>query len=81
MSKWMKENFTNYTKDMAPAVLMTAENHGATKGAFNTWRAEMRQKMGGTFEWSKVSEADMRTLSERMFDASEVPAGIRSEYY
>jgi RHS repeat-associated protein len=81
MSRWMEENFTNYDPSKAPAVLMDAESHNATRGAYNTWRAEMRRGMGGTFDWSKVTKADMRALSDRMFDAARVPRSVRAEYY
>jgi len=81
MSKWMKENFENYNPDSAPAVLMGPEAHNATRGVYNIWRAEMRKKMGGTFDWAKVSKADMRALSERMFDAAGAPREVRTEYY
>lgn len=37
--------------------------------------------MGGTFDWGKVSEADMRALSENMFDAAEVPSQMRTDYW
>jgi hypothetical protein len=37
--------------------------------------------MGGTFDWNKVCEADMRRLSERMFDAADVPADVRKVYW
>ncbi len=81
MSAWMKEHFPGYDPNKAPAVLMPEANHRATFGVYNTWRAEMRQKMGGTFDWSKVSESEMRSLSEKMFDAAQVPANIRQEYW
>jgi hypothetical protein len=77
----MGENFKNYNPNKAPAVLMDLESHNATRGVYNTWRAEMRQRMGGTFDWAKVSEADIQALSELMFNAAEVPASIRAEYY
>lgn len=36
---------------------------------------------GGTFDWAKVSETEMRTLSEKMFDAAKVPSTTRQEYW
>ena len=60
---------------------MDPGSHNATRGVYNTWRAEMRQKMGGIFDWAKVSEADIRALSDRMFNAAKVPPDIRAEYY
>jgi hypothetical protein len=81
MSAWMKKNFAFYDPAKAPAILMPEANHRATFGVFNKWRAEMANKMGGTFDWSNVSEADMRLLSEKMFDAASVPTSIREQYW
>ena len=77
----MKKHFPGYDADQAPAILMPDANHQATFGVYNKWRAEMRQGMGGKFDWGKVSEAEMRSLSQRMLDAAEVPANIRQEYW
>ena len=82
MSRWMEEHFPGkYDLREAPAVLMPLESHNATRGVYNRWRAEMTQKMGGTLDWKKVTEADIRTLSEDMFDAAKVPGVVRKEYY
>lgn len=37
--------------------------------------------MGGEFDWSKISEAQIRDLSEKMFDAAEIPSDIRQAYW
>jgi hypothetical protein len=37
--------------------------------------------MGGTFDWARVSEQEIRELSEKMFDAANVPTKIRAEYW
>jgi hypothetical protein len=71
MSAFVKAHYENYDKDQAPAVLMSDRDHFKTFGVYNTWRAQMEKAMGGTFEWSKVTEPLMRELSERMFDARE----------
>ncbi len=81
MSAWVGSHFSRYDPDLAPAVLMPRANHEATFGVYNTWRAAMRQAMGGTFKWERVSEAQMRALSERMFDAATVPLHIRQQYW
>ncbi len=60
---------------------MSQANHRATFDVYNTWRAEMRKSMGGTFDSKKVEEADMRVLSEKMFDAAEVPGAMRQDYW
>ena len=60
MSEWMKHRYARYNKDQAPAVLIPEANHHATYGVYNRWRSEMRQKLGGTFDWNRVPEDDMR---------------------
>ncbi len=60
---------------------MPKEAHDATRGVYNRWRAEMRGAMGGTFDWGKVSEADVRVLGERMFQASKTPQQIQQGYW
>ena len=81
MSAWMHKHFPGYDPDKAPAILMPEINHRATFGVYNTWRVEMKAKLGGVFDWSKISQAEMKDLSERMFDAAGVPANIRTEYW
>jgi hypothetical protein len=81
MSAWMKKHFDGYDANKAPAILMPEANHHATFAVYNTWRAEMRQRMGGTFDWQNVSEAEMRALSEQMFDAARVPSVMRQDYW
>ena len=81
MSAWMERVFPGYDAKKAPAILMPDTNHRATYRTFNKWKAAMAKRMGGTFDWTKVSEADMRALSEEMFDAADVPSGVREEYW
>ena len=81
MSAWMRSQSSKYNPDLAPAILMSRKNHEKTFGAFNKWYAEKSKAMGGKFDWKKVSESDIRTLSEKMFDAASVPANIRQEYW
>ena len=81
MSAWMEKHYPAYDPDQAPAVLMPQANHEATYGVYNTWRADMRKEMGGTFDWANVPESDMRGLSESMFDAAQVPRSVRQEYW
>ena len=77
----MKNAHPRYNAKKAPAILMPDTNHYATYGVFNKWRAEMARSLGGAFDWSKVSEADIRALSDKMFDAAQVPANVRKEYW
>ncbi|WP_440963529.1 hypothetical protein ACL58G_24850 [Massilia sp. GER05] len=81
MSAWVKTNYPNYDPNLAPAILMPEANHRATFGVYNTWRAQARAEMGGTFDWSKVPETKMLDLSEKMFDAAKVPNAVRQKYW
>ncbi|MGC5076584.1 SpvB/TcaC N-terminal domain-containing protein [Agrococcus sp. DT81.2] len=81
MSAWMKKHFSKYSSGDAPAVLMPTKAHDATRGIFPQWKKAMAEKMGGVFDWKKVTEAQIRALSEKMFDAAKVPEAVRREYY
>lgn len=71
----------NYDPNQAPAILMSTARHEQTYGVYNTWRAAMTQKMGGTFDWSKISRYEVRKLSDQMFDAAGVPQSVRNQYW
>jgi hypothetical protein len=77
----MKRRFLKYKTGEAPAVLMREDAHDLTRRLFNKWKGVMRKKMGGSFDWGKVSETDIRNLSEELFDAAEVPKGVRQEFW
>lgn len=81
MSAWMERAMPGYDANRAPAVLMPRNNHLATYGVYNRWKAAVKRKLGGTFDWSRVTESDMRALSEEMFDAAAVPASVRQQYW
>ena len=81
ISKWMETHFPNYDKNKAPAVLMSKALHLLTYGVYNKWLVEMTRKMGGNFDWHKVTLEDMKAISEAMFDAAGVPQGIRNQYW
>jgi len=81
MSKWMEKHFPKYQPGEAPAVLMEKRAHDSTRDLFNQWKAMMREKMGGTFDWGKVSESEIRNLSEKLFDGAEVPQEVRQEFW
>lgn len=77
----MDGNVPGYVADDAPAVLMPTEAHDMTRAVFNVWRADMRQQMGGVFDWSEVSQAQAQDLAGQMFSAADVPAGIQDQYW
>ncbi|MFN9538887.1 MAG: hypothetical protein ACK6A8_06510, partial [Planctomycetota bacterium] len=80
MSAWMEKHFPGYKAGEAPTVHMPTGQHYNTTGVFNEWRAEIKRRTGA-FDWGKVTQADMRALSEKMFDAGNVPQPVRDMYW
>lgn len=60
---------------------MPEEMHDTMRGVYNKWRAVMTEKMGGIFDWGKVSEVEIRNLSEMMFDEAKVPRSVRQQFW
>jgi hypothetical protein len=80
MSAWMKAHYPNYNPDDAPTVLMPNENHYKTFDVYQKWRTEW-QEANGEFDWTKVTESQMRDLGNKMFDAAGVPGSAQEEYW
>jgi hypothetical protein len=82
MSAWMRENYARYAAGTAPAVLLDTRDHYKTLGVFNKWRrrAEVPVADGGV-AWARISERQARDLAEAQFDAANVPAAARREYW
>lgn len=82
MSAWMRKNVPGYKADEWPAVLMNNNPaHNATRGVYNTWRAQMKTAMGGKFDWTKVSAADIDALARDMFRAAKTPPDVVESYF
>jgi len=81
LNKWMEKHSPKYQPGEAPSVLMEDEAHHLTRGVFNKWKALMTERMGGAFDWSRVSEAEIKNLSEQMFEAAGVPMEVRQEFW
>lgn len=81
MSAWMSRKYPGYDKNSAPAVLMPTSSHRKAFGIYRKWRVAMTRQLGGVFDWSRISEEEMRRLGEQMFDAASVPAAVRQKYW
>jgi hypothetical protein len=81
LNEWARHNIKRYSKNDAPAITLTPDQHNATRAAFNKWRYERTGSVTGTIEWSRMSPGEAQALSERMFDAAEVPQAMRTIYY
>jgi|GEM_PF-5758584 len=64
---WMDNNYVNYIERNAPSVYMLNNpNHNATRGVFNTWRAEISKLQGtNTIDYTKITKEDIIKLAER----------------
>jgi RHS repeat-associated protein len=81
---WAKENIDGYVSRASdnPTMALSKLHHDATKAVYRDWLFERTGKrVGGSVDWKTVSPREMQSLTERMFDAAEVPAEARGEYY
>jgi hypothetical protein len=81
---WAKHNIPNYVSRGAdtPTIALTKEQHDATKMVYREWLYEKTgKKVGGKVDWKSVSPQEVQQLTERMFDAANVPQSARRDYY
>lgn len=63
-------------------IALTPEQHAATKSVYRDWLFERTgRRVGGKVDWTNVSSREVYNLSERMFDAANVPLSARNNYY
>jgi RHS repeat-associated protein len=81
---WASHNIPGYVSRASdnPAIALTKEQHSATKKVYRDWLRERTGKpIGGKIDWTKISAIEAQDLSERMFDAANVPHSARQNYY
>ncbi|WP_439390258.1 T7SS effector LXG polymorphic toxin [Bacillus velezensis] len=84
MDVWAKHNVPNYVSrgSNTPTVALTKEQHNATKKVYREWLFEKTgKKVGGKVNWKEVSPREIQELTEKMFDAANVPIEARQQYY
>ena len=84
MDVWAKHNVPDYVSRGAntPTIALTKEQHNATKAVYRQWLFEKTgKKVGGKVDWKSVSPKEIHELTEKMFDAANVPRLARQEYY
>ncbi|KXZ18946.1 T7SS effector LXG polymorphic toxin [Bacillus nakamurai] len=84
MDVWAKHNVPNYVSrgSNTPTVALTKEQHNATKKVYREWLFEKTgKKVGGKVNWKEVSPREIQELTEKMFDAANVPKEVRQQYY
>ncbi|PEJ72830.1 hypothetical protein CN888_16475 [Bacillus wiedmannii] len=76
MDVWAKHNVPDYVSRGAntPTIALTKEQHNATKAVYRQWLFEKTgKKVGGKVDWKSVSPKEIQELTEKMFDAANVP--------
>jgi hypothetical protein len=80
LDAWARANILGYRSGAAPAVVLSFEQHNATRAAFNAWRAE-RGWARSPIDWTRVSPQEMQALTYRMFEAAGVPKDVITNYF
>ena len=81
---WATNNIDGYKSraSKSTTIALTPEQHAATKSVYRDWLYERTgKKVGGKVDWTSVSPQEAQALSERMFDAANVPLSARNNYY
>ena len=81
---WATHNIDGYKSraSKSTTIALTKSQHDATKSVYRDWLFEKTGKrVGGKVDWKTVSPQEIQSLSERMFDAANVPLSARRNYY
>ena len=81
---WAKNNIDDYKSraSKSTTIALKKEQHDATKRVYRDWLYEKTGKrVGGKINWDEISPREMQDLSEKMFDAANVPQEARNNYY
>jgi RHS repeat-associated protein len=84
LDKWAAENIPGYRSRApdSPTIRLTVEHHRLTVAEYRQWLTEQTGKpVGGHVDWKGVSAQQILDLSERLFNAADVPHAAREEYY
>ncbi|RYF62706.1 MAG: hypothetical protein EOO39_29830, partial [Cytophagaceae bacterium] len=74
LDAWSKHNIKDYVSrnGQTPTVVMTVDQHNATKDVAKDWVQKKTGKRGFKgFDWKKVSKFEILRLSNKMFKAAE----------
>ena len=80
MSAWAKAIDPLYRTSQAPVIVLSEANHLATQRAFEAW-AKAEGYSARSVPWAKLSLRQVGALTEKMFDAANVPAAARAAYW
>lgn len=81
---WAYHNVPGYVS-RAPdstTIRLSVPHHRATNQVYRDWLKERTgHRVGGAVDWTTVDSRKIVDLSERQFDAADVPIDARLEYY
>ncbi|MDH5857375.1 RHS repeat-associated core domain-containing protein [Lampropedia aestuarii] len=84
MDVWATHNIEGYKSRAShnPTMALEPDLHDATKGIYRDWLEEKTgRRVGGKIDWTTISLEEATALSEKMFDAADVPKEARDNYY
>jgi RHS repeat-associated protein len=84
MDAWAKNNVPNYVSRAgdSPVIALGKTNHDETGKVFRDWlESNYGRRVGVKVDWASVSPRSIYNLSEKMFDAANVPQAARDAYY
>ncbi|HVV50845.1 MAG TPA: DUF4157 domain-containing protein [Polyangia bacterium] len=79
LDTWAQANVPGYQGTKAPTIVLTREQHNATRAVFNRWRSE-RGLARTPINWTQISAADIQSLTYRMLEAADVPPEVATRY-
>ncbi len=80
---WAANNIPGYIRRApnSPTIRLSTIHHDTTRKVFPDWVKERTGRPIAPIDWTTVSSREVLELSERMFNAAEVPHDARTEYY
>jgi hypothetical protein len=80
MDAFFRGRIKGYSSVDAPAIMLHSADHNAANEAFNNWAIE-RFGSVNKVDWSVISDGEMISLAQQMFNAAGVPYQAQSNYF
>ncbi|HLL80276.1 MAG TPA: hypothetical protein VKT25_12290, partial [Ktedonobacteraceae bacterium] len=78
---WASNNIPEYNRYEAPTMVLTAEQHMATRTYFASWRIANTGSLTGFVDWGNMSPQEIQGIAYGMFDAAGVPEDAVQNYF
>jgi hypothetical protein len=78
---WARNNITGYNRMEAPTIVLTVDEHMATRSYFAQWRIATTGSLTGYIDWGAMSPREAQSLAYDMFDAANVPDDAAQAYF